>query len=81
MPSELLQPSPELSVIVGDVPLSWVKICELVVNHIQENNLATHPYITTDATLRAVVGDLEQVSVSEVTRALRSHVSPTGRKA
>lgn len=81
MPSQLLKPSPELAVITGDTPLSWVKICELVVGYIQENELETHPYIATDATLRALVGDLEQVSVSEVTTALRNHTTPTGRRA
>ncbi len=56
MPSELYQPSPELSVIVGDVPLSWVKIIELVGDYIIENGLEGEaPYIHTDAALRALV--------------------------
>ena len=81
MPSQLLKPSPELAVITGDTPLSWVKICELVVGYIQENELETHPYIATDATLRAIVGDLEQVSVSEGDNGPEKPHNPNGKES
>ena len=50
--TQLYQPSPALAGIVGDTPLSWVKIIELVGDHIRENNLEAEPlYIHTDAAL------------------------------
>ena len=80
MTSELHQPSPALAVIVGDTPLSWVKIIELVGDHIKENNLeAEPPYINVDATLRALV-DRDKVSAKELTRVIKSHITPTGRR-
>ncbi len=80
MPSELHQPSPALAVIVGDAPLSWVKIVELVGEHIKVNNLeAEPPYINVDAALRSLVDRGDKVSMNELTRVLKRHVTPTGR--
>ena len=80
MTSELHQPSPALAGIVGDTPLSWVKIVELVGDHIKENNLeAEPPYINVDATLRALV-DRDKVSAKELTEVLKNHITPTGRR-
>ena len=80
MPSELYQPSPELAVIVGDMPLSWVKIMEIVCDHIKENDLDRLPNVVTDAALRSLTGDREQLSANELTRVIKAHVTPTGRK-
>ena len=80
MTSELHQPSPALAEIVGDTPLSWVKIIELIGDYIIENGLEGQPpYINTDAALRAIVGNRERVSANELTRAIKQHVTPTGR--
>ena len=76
---ELHQPSSELAVIVGDTPLSWVKIMELVCNHIWENDLESSLNIRTDDALRAMVGEQEYVSTSELTEAIKRHIIPTGR--
>ena len=74
--TELYQPSPALAVIVGDTPLSWVKIIELVGDHIRENDLETEPpYIHTDAALRALV-DRDKVSAKELTEVLKNHITP-----
>ncbi len=80
MPSELFQPSPKLAVIVGNVPLSWVKIVELVGDHIKENDLDRLPNVVTDTALRTLVGERKQVSAKELTRVLKQHVTPTGRR-
>ncbi len=74
--TELYQPSPALAAIVGDTPLSWVKIIELVGDHIKENNLEAEPlYIHTDAALRALV-DRDTVSAKELTEVLKNHITP-----
>lgn len=80
MPSELYQPSPDLAVIVGNVPLSWVKIVELVGDHIKENDLDRLPNVVTDTALRKLVGEREQVSAKELTKVLKQHITPTGRR-
>ena len=80
MPSELFQPSPELAVIVGYIPLSWVKIVELVGEYIKENDLDRLPNVVTDSALRALVGEREQVSANELTKVLKQHITPTGRR-
>ena len=80
MPSELHQPSPALAVIVGDTPLSWVKIMELIADHITENKLdAEPPCINVDAALRSLVDRGDKVSMNELTRVLKRHITPTGR--
>ena len=79
MTSELHQPSPALAVIVGDTPLSWVKIMELVCEYIWENDLESSLNIRTDDALRAMVGEQEYVSTSELTEAIKRHITPTGR--
>ena len=83
MPSELYQPSPELARVVGDTPLSWVKIMEVVVDHIREHDLKgiMAPYIEVDELLKAIVGDRHMVSPNELTRAIKAHITPTGRRA
>ena len=74
--TELYQPSPALAGIVGDTPLSWVKIVERVGDHIRENNLEAEPlYIYTDAALRALV-DRDKVSAKELTEVLKNHITP-----
>ena len=75
MTSELHQPSPALAVIVGDTPLSWVKIIELVGDYIIENGLEGQPpYINTDAALRAIAGERDKVSMYELTRCVKKHI-------
>ena len=79
--TELHQPSPALAVIVGNTPLSWVKIVELVGEHIIENKLDVEPpYIAVDAALRSLVDRGDKVSMNELTRALKRHITPTGRR-
>ena len=82
MPSELYQPSPALAVIVGDTPLSWVKIMELIIDYIREHDLkgVMAPYIEVDELLRAIVGERNIVSPKELTRAIKAHITPTGRR-
>ena len=74
--TELYRPSPALAVIVGDTPLSWVKIIERVGDHIRENDLEAEPLcIHTDAALRALV-DRDTVSAKELTEVLKNHITP-----
>ena len=80
--TELYQPSPELARIVGNAPLSWVKIMELIVDHIREHGLkgVMSPYIEVDEPLRAIVGDRNMISPKELTRIIKNHITPTGRR-
>ena len=74
--TELYHPSPALAGIVGDTPLSWVRIIERVGDHIRENDLEAEPlYIRTDAALRALV-DRDKVSARELTEVLKNHITP-----
>jgi upstream activation factor subunit UAF30 len=73
-----MQPSPELSEVVGDKPIPRTEVTKKIWDYIKKNKLQdamNRRMINADDKLRTVFGGKKQVSMFEMTKLVNTHLS------